>query len=123
MVVALVAVGGVALAQTLTGNNGDNRLIGRNHRDFIRGGGSDELIRGLRAMNSRNGGAANDHIYAGLRNEQARDTLVGADGNVVISVFSFPAATKDAVNCGPGRERVVADHKDLLSGCERVSRR
>ena len=39
MLVALVALGGVALAETLTGNGGDNRLIGSNQLDSISGGG------------------------------------------------------------------------------------
>jgi Ca2+-binding RTX toxin-like protein len=37
----------VALAETLTGNDRDNRLIGSNQRDSISGGGGDELIKGL----------------------------------------------------------------------------
>jgi hypothetical protein len=39
MLVALVVVGGVALAETLTGDDRDNRLIGSNSRDSISGGG------------------------------------------------------------------------------------
>jgi hypothetical protein len=120
--VALVAVGGAALAETLTGNDGDNRLIGSNQRDSISGGGGEDLIKGLRAIDSLNGGAGGDDIYAGPRDEQARDTVVAAGGNDFINVFNRPAA-KDVVHCGDGRDRVIADSKDVLSGCEQKRRR
>jgi Ca2+-binding RTX toxin-like protein len=55
--VLLVALGGVALAETLTGSKRDDRLIGSNHRDSISGGGGEALIKGLRAIDSLNGGA------------------------------------------------------------------
>jgi Ca2+-binding RTX toxin-like protein len=119
MLVALVAIGGMALAETLTGNDRDNRLIGSNGRDSISGGGGDDLIRGLRSIDSLNGGAGNDDIYAGPRDEKARDTVAGARGNDFVYVRNRPAA-EDVVNCGAGRDRVVADSKDVLSGCERA---
>ena len=122
MLVALVAVGGVALAETLTGNDRDNRLIGTNQRDSISGGGGEDLIKGLRSIDSLNGGAGGDDIYAGPRDEQARDTVVAAGGNDFIKVFNRPAA-KDVVHCGDGRDRVIADSKDVLSGCEQKRRR
>lgn len=121
MLVALAAVGGVALAQTLTGDDRDNRLIGSNNRDSISGGGGEDLIKGLRAIDSLNGGAGGDDIYAGPRDESARDTVVGAGGNDFIYVRNRPAA-KDVVLCGEDRDRVIADSKDVLSGCERVRR-
>ena len=121
MLVALVAVGGAALAETLTGNDGDNRLVGSNQRDSISGGGGEDLIKGLRSIDSLNGGAGGDDIYAGPRDEQARDTVVAAGGNDFVMVFNRPAA-KDVVQCGDGRDRVIADSKDVLSGCEQKRR-
>lgn len=121
MLVALGVVGGVALAETLTGNDGDNRLIGSNGRDSISGGGGNDLIKGLRSRDSLNGGADGDDIYAGPRDERARDTVVGARGNDFVYVRNRPAA-KDVVHCGAGRDRVIADGEDVLSGCERVRR-
>jgi Ca2+-binding RTX toxin-like protein len=122
MLCALVAVAGAALAETLAGNDGDNRLIGSNQRDSISGGGGDDLIKGLRSIDSLNGGAGEDDIYAGPRGEKARDTVVGAGGDDFIKVFNRPAA-KDVVNCGEDRDRVIADSRDVLSGCEQVRRR
>jgi Ca2+-binding RTX toxin-like protein len=122
MLVAVAAVGGVALAETLTGSDRDDRLIGSNQRDSISGGGGEDLIKGLRSIDSLNGGAGGDDIYAGPRDEQARDTVTAAAGNDFIKVFNRPAA-KDVVNCGEDRDRGIADSRDVLSGCERVRRR
>jgi Ca2+-binding RTX toxin-like protein len=120
--VLLVALGGVALAETLTGSKRDDRLIGSNHRDSISGGGGEALNQGLRAIDSLNGGAGGDDIYAGPRDEKARDTVVVAGGNDFIKVVNHPAA-KDVVHCGDGRDRVIADSRYVLSGCERVRSR
>jgi hypothetical protein len=122
MLVALAAVGGVALAETLAGSDRDDRLIGSNQRDSISGGGGEDLIKGLRSRNSLNGGAGGDDIYAGPTDEQARDTVVASRGNDFIDVFNRPAA-KDVVNCGKDRDSVVADSRDVLTGCELVVRR
>jgi hypothetical protein len=122
MLVALVAVAGVALAETLTGNDRDNRLIGSNQRDSISGGGGDDLIKGLRSIDSLNGGTGKDDIFAGPKDERARDTVVGGRGKDFVQVFNRPAA-KDVVNCGQDRDRVIADSRDVLSDCERVRRR
>jgi Ca2+-binding RTX toxin-like protein len=116
MLVALVAVGGVALAQTLDGGPGGNRLIGSDNRDQIDGNGGEDVIKGLRSRDALNGGAGDDTIYAGPRDESALDTVNGGGGDDVIRVFNRPAA-KDVVDCGPGRDRIVADHKDVFSSC------
>ena len=64
---------------------------------------------------------AND-IYAGPGDERARDAVVAAGGNDFIKVVNHPAAN-DVVHRGDGRHRVIADSRDVLSGCERVRRR
>ncbi|HSL01336.1 MAG TPA: hypothetical protein VK869_13460 [Rubrobacteraceae bacterium] len=122
VLVALLAVGGIALAETLNGGPGDNRLIGSNGRDQISGGGGDDFIKGLRSRDVLNGGAGNDTIIAGPRHESALDTVTGGKGNDRIRVRNRPAA-KDVVDCGSGFDRVRADRKDVLSGCNRVTRR
>jgi Ca2+-binding RTX toxin-like protein len=121
MLVALVAVGGVALAETLTGTNRDDRLIGSNNRDEISGKGGEDLIRGRRAADSLNGGPGGDDIYAGPKGESARDTVHAGGGGDFVKVFNRPAA-EDVVDCGRGFDRVVADSRDVLTGCNRVRR-
>jgi hypothetical protein len=32
-------------------------------------------------------------------------------------------SARDQIGCGPGRDRVTADGKDRLRGCERIRRR
>ena len=91
MLIALVAIGRVALAETFTANDRDNRLIGTNQRDSISGGDGDDLMKGLRSTDSLNGGRGNDDIFAGPMDERARDT-VGDRGNDFIYVFNRPAA-------------------------------
>jgi Ca2+-binding RTX toxin-like protein len=95
----------VALAQTLVGDNRDNRLIGSNNRDQIVGGGGEDLIRGLRSADALSGGADKDTIYAGPRDESAEDIVAG-DGDDFVRVFNRPAA-RDLVDCGDGLDRHV----------------
>ncbi len=63
MAAALVLAGGVALAEVFDGD--DDRLVGTDGRDTLRGFGGDDLIRGLDGR---------DRIYGG-------DGAFGADGD------------------------------------------
>ena len=94
-----------------------DRLVGTAHADHLRGlGGNDTLIG--RAGNDRlDGGPGNDTLDGGPGN----DTLLGRAGNDTINARD---RTRDTINCGPGRDRVLADRVDRVSGdCERVLRR
>ena len=117
MLVALVSVGGVVLAESLSGTMRDDRLIGSNNRDQIAGEGGEDLIRGLRRADALSGGPDDDTIYAGPRDEAARDIVDAGDGDDFVRVFNRPA------DCGDGFDRVVADHRDVLAGCNSVRRR
>jgi hypothetical protein len=44
----------------------------------------------------------------------------GGSGNDTINVRNHK---RDIVNCGRGKDRVIADKIDKLRGCERVKRR
>jgi Ca2+-binding RTX toxin-like protein len=64
-----------------------------------------------------NGSSGNDRISLG----SGRDTALGGSGNDTISARD---GFRDAINCGPGRDRVTADRSDRVHrNCERVSRR
>ena len=51
---------------------------------------------------------------------RGNDIVTGGSGNDAISVRD---GRRDRVNCGRGRDRVRADRRDRLRGCERVRRR
>ncbi len=80
--VALMVAGGVALAETINGDEGPNKLNGTAQADVIRGyGGSDEI----------RPGDGVDQVYAGR----------GAD-----FVSSIGDDSRDVVRCGRGRDTV-----------------
>ncbi len=80
--VALVVAGGVALAETVNGDDGPNALYGTAQADVIRGyGGKDSIYPGDGA----------DHVYAGRGND-----LVSSGGD----------DSGDVVRCGRGNDTV-----------------
>ena len=119
MLVALASVGGAVMARSLDGTMRDDRLIGSDNRDQISDGGGDDLIRGLGRADALDGGPDNDTIYAGPTEESARDVVVAGEGDDFDRVLNRPAA-RDLVDCGDGLDRVVADRRDVLAGCDRV---
>jgi Ca2+-binding RTX toxin-like protein len=125
MVVAMLAVlalaGGVALAATIDGTNGNDRLIGTDRADQIDGRGGQDVIRGHEGADTLDGGAGADDIWAGAEDEFAQDSVTGGGGDDVIRAFNKPAS-KDIIDCGSGFDRAVVDSKDVLSGCNRVVR-
>lgn len=72
----------------------DDRLIGTNSADCLRGGGRADRIKG----------------------RLGHDLLLGASGRDRINSRD---GVRDLVHCGPGDDLVLADTKDVLSGCER----
>lgn len=59
------------------------------------------------------GGPGDDRIFGGPRS----DSIFGGAGDDVIDVR---AGMRDEVDCAGGRDRVRADHSDVLRRCERV---
>lgn len=94
---------------TLEGGPGKDRLIG----------GSDFLGDNL------DGGSGNDRVVGGagpdvIKGGRGRDLLSGGRGRDRINSRD---STRDRVRCGPGRDRVKADRRDRLGGCEAIRRR
>ena len=101
LVVALVLASGVALAATINGDNGPNKLTGTPRADLIRGYGGNDTI---------TGGKGVDRIYAGAGNDY---------------VSSAGDGSRDLVKCGPGIDTVdkmpsPGDVLDKFVGCERA---
>jgi hypothetical protein len=91
-----------------------DRLVGTQLPDTLRGLGGGDTILGLAGDDLLDGGAGNDTLVGG----KGRDVLFGRGGNDVLSVRDGEA---DHVSCGNGRDRVVADRRDVISrDCERV---
>lgn len=151
LAMALV-VAAPALAAHLTGlriengTNGNDVLTGTDRRDGLFGKGGDDVLRGRGAAdfldadsNDANtvrgvgndtvsGGAGADSIYGGPDN----DSLSGGRGDDFINDGRYrddgaPTRgdnSRDAIDCGPGRDTVRAERIDAVSNdCERVMRR
>jgi Ca2+-binding RTX toxin-like protein len=61
------------------------------------------------------GGGGNDRITTG----PGLNRYAGGAGSDVIDARN---GRRELVSCGSGRDRVRADRRDRVSGCERVSR-
>lgn len=122
-VAVLVLLGGVTLAEarTINGTAGNNRLIGSNRSDVIRGGLGDDRIDGRGGADIIAGGGGRDVLVGG----RGRDTISGGNQNDVIDVRD---GETDRVVCGEargGRDRdvVYADRRDQVNAdCEHVRR-
>ena len=82
----------------IAGTRGDDNLRGTSLRDILLGLGGDDRIAGR---------GGNDDLFGG----PGDDSLLARDGRT------------DHLDCGPGRDSVVADRIDRVSrSCERVRR-
>jgi uncharacterized repeat protein (TIGR01451 family) len=133
---------GTAFGDTLYGLEGSDLLRGLDGADCLWGGegsdvldgdGGDDALWGGNGRDRLVGGAGNDRLYGGLK----RDVLVGGDGDDQLfpgtgrdlvragagnDVISARDGSRDVVECGPGTDRVTADRRDRLVGCEQVAR-
>jgi hypothetical protein len=128
---ALIGGGGV---DRLNGNAGDDRLGGRSKRDILAGGSGRDALYGGAGNDTISGGPGNDRISGGSAGDRiygnagadritpgrGKDRVIAAGGNDRIFARD---GKKDRISCGSGRDRVTADRKDVLTSCERVSRR
>jgi Ca2+-binding RTX toxin-like protein len=118
----------------LRGRAGNDCLFGGEGADVIDGDGGDDTLSGGDGRDRLFGGAGNDRVLGGAKGDElrgdtgtdqlfpgtGRDRVWGGAGNDVISARD---GSRDVIDCGPGLDRVTADRRDRLRGCERVSRR
>ena len=121
MIAVLAVAGGAALAAAIDGTRGDDRLRGTNARDQRTGHAGDDVLWGRGSADNLDGDGGRDTIYTGPKGESAKDVVDAGDGNDRVYAFNRPAS-RDIVNCGRGFDRVTADARDVLEGCNRVSR-
>jgi hypothetical protein len=96
----------VAENDRLTGGRGDDALFGGAGNDRVVGGSGRDLL---------SGGSGNDRLVGG----PGRNRLEAGAGNDSINSGN---GVRDFVDCGFGRDRITADRRDVLSGCEVVRR-
>jgi Ca2+-binding RTX toxin-like protein len=104
----------------LDGGTGDDNLDGGSGRDKLKGGKGDDSLTGGAGDDVLIGGPGRDKLNGGKGNDTligngGKDSLVGGPGNDTINSRDGIA---ELVKCGSGRDKVKADKKDRLSGCE-----
>ncbi|MCB0865419.1 MAG: PQQ-dependent sugar dehydrogenase [Solirubrobacterales bacterium] len=97
---------GTAGRDTLKGGSGGQRIVGKGGNDRLKGGSGDDCL---------DGGGGDDRLTAG----SGADKVKGGSGDDRINVAD---GERDEVTCGKGEDRVRADRRDRLRGCERVRR-
>jgi Ca2+-binding RTX toxin-like protein len=99
----------------LDGGSGNDTLKGQKGNNSLTGGSGDDVLIGGPGRDKLNGGKGNDK----LTGNGGKDSLVGGPGNDTINAKDGVA---ELVKCGSGRDKVKADAKDRLSGCEKKTR-
>jgi Ca2+-binding RTX toxin-like protein len=109
-----------------SGGRGDDRLSApRNSWGSLAGGPGDDVLIGGRQGDGISGGDGNDRLRAAggadsIKAGPGRDPVFGGPGRDRINSRD---SHRDRVRCGAGRDRVKADRRDRLRGCEVVRRR
>ena len=111
---------GLGAADVLDGGAGDDSLDGGSGRDLLRGGRGNDTLTGGAGDDTLIGGPGRDKLNGGKGNDKlfgngSKDSLIGGPGNDTIDARDGVA---ELVKCGPGKDKVKADKKDRLSGCE-----
>jgi Ca2+-binding RTX toxin-like protein len=98
------------------GGAGTDFVYGEGGRDKIHGGYADDVVIGGSGNDSLSGDFGGDYLKGG----PGADRFFGGDGNDLID--SRDGVTEH-VYCGEGTDRVEADLRDIVIGCEKVVRR
>ena len=116
--------GGLGNDRILGGSGGD-LISGAGGSDNISGESSDDALRGDTGADLLDGGSGSDRLSGGA----GRDSLTGGadrdriSGGSAGDFISAHDGAGDRIDCGAGRDTVLADDFDRVSpGCERVRR-
>lgn len=116
------------------GDTGNDLIQGSFGNDVLHGVGGKDRVNGSRGRDRINGGADNDRIAGGsspdrisgdrgsdrLNGNSGSDRVAGNSGNDRIGARD---GKRDRINCGTGRDTVIADRVDRVArNCERVRR-
>jgi hypothetical protein len=109
---AVTASAGLTGLRPVTGSGKADVLRGSSRADLIRGYGGSDRIYGYRGDDVLYGGVGADVVVGGLGN----DRLYGGPGNDRLNARD---GMRDRLSCGPGRDTVVRDAKDVVArDCE-----
>ena len=114
--------GGTGRDRLVGGGGGDRILRGEAGADALSGGGGADRLAGGKGGDRLTGGGKADFLSGGVGNDRligggGRDRLFGRAGNDRIVATG---GKLDTIACGSGVDRVVADPRDRVRGCERV---
>lgn len=103
---------GTALGDLIRGGRGNDRISGLAGDDCLFGQAGNDTLSGGAGKDKLDGGPGNDKLNGG----KGKDTFIGGPGNDTINAKDGVA---EKVNCGKGRDKVKADKRDKLTGCEK----
>lgn len=112
-------IAGGAGNDRLRGNGGNDRIDGGAGRDTVAGGDGRDVVLGGAGADAvtGEGGSGEDAARAAV------DRLLGGPGNDLLRSVDPRSPRAERVDCGTGRDRLIADRLDRPTGCERVTRR
>ena len=118
----------------LLGGSGNDLLNGGSGRDRLEGGPGNDRLLGARGFDLLLGGPGDDQVNGGADNDTVnglggRDLVVGGGGFDLLlggadrDQIRARDRRRDAINCGPGGDIVVADFFErVINDCERILR-
>src|SRR5215211_6352886 len=125
MGLAVLLLGGVALAKEVTGTSGADDLVGTDKDDVIHASGGADYVSGLAAPDLLYAGAGNDTVVGREGNDRiygngGSDVLFGNQSNDTINSEGDQA--RDVVKCGIGKnDTAYVDKIDSVKeNCENV---
>ena len=118
----ILALGG---RDVVNGLSGDDCIDGGGEADRLSGGDGNDRLDGRGGADRLGGGSGRDRLSGGddadaIKGGAGKNSYSGGDGGDAIRAAN---GNRETVDCGPGKDTVVADASDKLRRCERVSRR
>jgi len=101
----------------LLGDHGNDLLLGGAGSDDVRGGGGDDRSGGGDGRDRVDGGSGNDLFDEQKLGDKGRDRLFGGAGTDRVRSAD---ATRDEIDCGPGRDSARIDRLDGKKRCEAI---
>ena len=117
----------------LSGEAGEDVLTGATGRDVLSGGSDSDTLDGGQSADRLSGGSGGDRLAGGaggdtLTGGTGDDRIDGGPGRNSVSAgsgddtISAANGQVEIISCGGGRDRVRADRRDRVAGCETVLR-